>query len=151
MIRLKRVIDYDGRVSTLAYTNELFPRLVTSVTDPHGRIAQFEYDTNANLVATGQFRTQYIEALQRADQGVLAREILIERADAHPRPRRDGVGGEALMPQAFENASRRFQDDVHGRGRAGLARLFARLGAGGAVGSGHRRNASSGCELMLAF
>lgn len=51
LIRLKRVIDYDGRVSTLAYGNELFPRLVTSVTDPHGRIAQFQYDTNANLVA----------------------------------------------------------------------------------------------------
>ncbi len=50
MILLSRVIDYDGKVSELFYTNRQFPRFVTSVRDPYGREARFQYDTNGNLV-----------------------------------------------------------------------------------------------------
>jgi len=49
VIRLSRVIDYDGKTSELSYTNRLFPRFVTSVRDPYGRQAHFHYDTNGNL------------------------------------------------------------------------------------------------------
>ena len=41
---------------------------------------RFTWGSNANLVATGQFRTQYIEALQRADQGNFAPLLAFARA-----------------------------------------------------------------------
>ncbi len=50
VIRLARVIDYDGKVSELSYTNLQFPRFVTAVRDPYGREARFQYDTNGNLI-----------------------------------------------------------------------------------------------------
>lgn len=50
LIRLQSVIDYDGRTSTLDYTNRLFPRFITAVRDPYGRSTLLGYDTNGNLV-----------------------------------------------------------------------------------------------------
>ena len=49
--RLKEVVDRDGRICTIGYTNTSFPRLITSVTDPYGRSAYFTYNTNGLLAS----------------------------------------------------------------------------------------------------
>ncbi len=50
-MRLARVIDRDGRTNTLAYSNAAFSNFVTSVTDPYGRSAHFNYDSDGHLVS----------------------------------------------------------------------------------------------------
>jgi len=50
-VRLLRVIDGDGRTNTLYYTNTSYPQLVTSVVDPFGNTARFQYDSNGNLTS----------------------------------------------------------------------------------------------------
>ena len=47
--RLKEVVDRDGRICPLGYTNTAFPHLITSVGDPYGHAAYFIYDTNGVL------------------------------------------------------------------------------------------------------
>ena len=47
--RLASVLDVDGRTNTLTYGNASFPNLITAVTDPYGRSAQFTYDEQGRL------------------------------------------------------------------------------------------------------
>src|SRR6266478_1007678 len=49
VLRIKNVVDIDGRTNTIAYTNTSKPHLITSVTDPYGRTAYFKYNTNGWL------------------------------------------------------------------------------------------------------
>jgi YD repeat-containing protein len=49
-VRLKYVIDPDGRTNTLTYaTGGFSTNLITQVTDPYGRSAYFQYDNNGLL------------------------------------------------------------------------------------------------------
>jgi RHS repeat-associated protein len=49
VVRPIQMTDIDGRSCSLAYTNASFTYLVTSVTDPYGRIARFFYDSYGRL------------------------------------------------------------------------------------------------------
>jgi RHS repeat-associated protein len=49
ILQLTNVIDMDGKTNVLAYTNLTYPYLITSVTDPYGGTAYFNYDTHGLL------------------------------------------------------------------------------------------------------
>ncbi len=57
--------------------------------------------------------------------GILVREVLVQRADTDTRPFGDGVGCIARQPMSLENVSRRFQDDLDGPDGASLSSVFS--------------------------
>ena len=65
-------------------------------------------------------------AMDKGDRDrVLVRKILVERTDAEARPFGNRIGRVTFEPTLLENASRRFDDDLHSRGRTRLNRLFS--------------------------
>jgi RHS repeat-associated protein len=48
-LRLTNVLDAIGQATSLAYTNPAYPYAITAVTDPFGRTAHLQYDTNGLL------------------------------------------------------------------------------------------------------
>ena len=61
---------------------------------------------------------------QRGDHGVLVREVLVERSDAHAGDLGDAVRGRLLEALGLQNVSGRDEDRVDGLPCALLARLF---------------------------
>ena len=55
----------------------------------------------------------HVALAEQAQDGLLVREVLVERADADARPRRDAVGGEAGVAVGAQNLSGRLDDGVH--------------------------------------
>ena len=49
-LRLTNIVDAIGQATVFGYTNSSFPLSITSVTDPFGRSAQLQYDTNGLLL-----------------------------------------------------------------------------------------------------
>ncbi|NMD20229.1 MAG: hypothetical protein GYA76_08160, partial [Verrucomicrobia bacterium] len=49
IVRWSGLRDAVGSLSTLAYTNLTYPTLITSITDPDGRVARFAYDGDGYL------------------------------------------------------------------------------------------------------
>ena len=49
VVRLKNVVDLDGRTNTLGYNNASYPNLITSVTNPYNATCQFVYDNLGRL------------------------------------------------------------------------------------------------------
>src|SRR5258708_33874426 len=47
--RLGTIVDALGQTTTFHYANTSFPYAITSVVDPFGRAAYFQYDTNGML------------------------------------------------------------------------------------------------------
>ncbi len=62
---------------------------------------------------------------QRNRNGILVREVLVERADTDARALGDGVGRVPRKPVALQNVSRSFQNDLDGFRGAGLSGLFS--------------------------
>jgi hypothetical protein len=76
----------------------------------------------------GQGLGKHRQALlhQGHQDGVLAGEVLVQRADRDPRPLGHGVGVEPGQAAGFENVSRRRHDRLDGRPGPQLRRLFPR-------------------------
>ena len=66
---------------------------------------------------------------ERRDQRLLAREVLVERADADAGGVGDAVGAGAVVAFLDEDASSRREDDLDRLLRAGLNGIFPRRGA----------------------
>ncbi|HEY5911514.1 MAG TPA: RHS repeat-associated core domain-containing protein [Verrucomicrobiae bacterium] len=49
VVRLKNVVDLDGRTNTLGYNNASYPNLITSVTNPYNATCQLVYDNLGRL------------------------------------------------------------------------------------------------------
>ena len=82
-----------------------------------------------------------------ADERLLVREVLVDRADAHPRALRDAVGAGLVVALPHQNVSGGVEDRVHGR----LGSLLSRPFSGARAHSARHRsdldsNASCECE-----
>src|SRR5690606_31554716 len=79
---------------------------------------------------------------QRHHQRVLAREILVQRPDAHARDLGDAVGARPIEPLLDENASRGLEDGLDRGLRSALSGALAREKLHAAAHAGCSWNAS---------
>jgi hypothetical protein len=86
-----------------------------------------------------------VARLQLREQGLLVREVLVERPHAHPGRGSDPVGREGAVAVADQNASRRGEDRVDGGVRARLRGPFA--GLRGVCGMHGARCRNASCEI----
>lgn len=88
---------------------------------------------------------------KRAEQRVLAGEVLIKGSDTDACFLSDRVGVESFEAVPFQNASSSLNDDGHGVGRTLLTRRFSWLCSLGCTSLFRHGNASTPYEQKLIF